>query len=285
MGLPMAANLLKAGYKVVVSDIATDRVESLVEKGAEKKDTPAEIASECNIIITMLPNGPEVEEVVMGQNGLLETVRNGAIIIDMSSIAPTVTLKLNRELKKKGVIFIDAPVSGGEPGAIAGKLAIMVGGPEKEIEQVRSILDKMGVSVVRVGDSGAGQTTKLVNQVLVALHIHAMGEAFILAAKAGVDIEAVFNAIKGGLAGSNVLDAKVPLLLERNFKPGFRIRLHRKDLNNALETAQSFGLNLPVTALVSQFINGLVGQDKGEDDHGGLVQAIETLNKTQIKNQ
>ena len=283
MGLPMADNLIKAGYQLAVNDINQDRLEAIKQKGAQSRPTPAQIAQQCQTIITMLPNGPEVEEVVLGPNGLLETVQAGTIVIDMSSIAPPVTLRLGAELDRKGAVFIDAPVSGGEPGAIAGQLAIMVGGPESAVEQVRPILEVMGASVVRVGALGAGQTTKLVNQILVALHIQAMGEAFVLAQKANVDPEAVFNAIKAGLAGSNVLNAKVPLVLDGNFKPGFRIRLHQKDLDNALATAKGLGLSLPATGLVAQIVNGLVGQGKGEDDHGGIVQAIEAANHVAIR--
>ena len=282
MGLPMARNLLKAGYEVVAHDIARDRVEMLVQDGADKRETPAEVAAMCRTMITMLPDGPEVEAVVLGRKGIIEEVQRRSIIVDMSSIAPPVALKVGEELRKKGATFIDAPVSGGEPGAAAGTLAIMVGGPKAAVEQVRPILDKMGRSVVRVGELGAGQTTKLVNQILVALHTHAMGEAFVLAVKAGVDPAAVFEAIKGGLAGSNVLNAKIPLVLNRDFKPGFRMRLHQKDLNNALSTAQKLGLSLPVTGIVSQFLNALVGQGKGDEDHGGLVQSIEMLNNLQI---
>ena len=283
MGLPMARNLLSAGYGLIVHDVATDRVEILVKEGAEQRATAARIASECDTIITMLPDGPEVEAVALGRNGLVDEVRKGSIVVDMSSIAPKVTLKVGAELRKKGATLIDAPVSGGEPGAKAGTLAIMVGGPAEAVEQVRPILEKMGKSVVRVGELGAGQTTKLVNQILVALHIHAMGEAFALAVKAGVEPAAVFDAIKGGLAGSNVLNAKIPLVLERNFKPGFRMRLHQKDLSNALSTAKELGLSLPVTAVVSQFLNHLVGEGKGDEDHGGLVQGIELLNGLEIK--
>jgi len=283
MGLPMARNLLKAGYGLIVHDIAADRVAILVKEGAERRETPAEIARGCETVITMLPDGPDVEAVALGRNGLVEGVHKGSIVVDMSSIAPRTTLKVGAELAKKGATLIDAPVSGGEPGAKAGTLAIMVGGPPDVVEHVRPILEKMGKSVVRVGELGAGQTTKLVNQILVALHIHAMGEAFALAVKAGVDPAAVFDAIKGGLAGSNVLDAKMPLVLSRDFKPGFRMRLHQKDLTNALATAKELGLSLPATAVVSQFLNRLVGQGKGEEDHGGLVQAIELLNDLQIR--
>ena len=285
MGLPMARNLLKAGYGVVAHDIAPDRVEMLVRDGADKRETPAEVAAACTTVITMLPDGPDVKQVVLGHDGIIEKVQERSIIVDMSSIAPPVTLKVGEELRKKGATLIDAPVSGGEPGAVAGTLAIMVGGPKAVFEQVRPVLNEMGRSAVRVGELGAGQTTKLVNQILVALHIHAMGEAFALAAKAGVDPAAVFEAIKGGLAGSNVLNAKIPLVLNRDFKPGFRMRLHQKDLNNALSTAQELGLSLPVTGVVSQFMNALVGQGKGDEDHGGLVQSVEMLNNLQITPQ
>ena len=283
MGAPMARNLLKAGYGLVVTDIDQGKVKLLVDAGAREAATAREAAKQCSTVIIMVPDGPDVEKVVYGEDGVLEGMQKDSIIIDMSSIAPPVTLAVGESIKAKGGVFIDAPVSGGEPGAIAGQLAIMAGGPQKEFDEVKPILEVMGKSVVRVGELGAGQTTKLVNQVLVALHIHAMGEAFILARKSGVDCENIFNAIKGGLAGSNVLNAKIPLVLQRNFKPGFRMRLHQKDLNNALKTAQELGLSLPVTGAVSQYLNGLVGQDKGDQDHGGLVQAIEQLNNCTIE--
>ncbi|MFC1650896.1 2-hydroxy-3-oxopropionate reductase [Candidatus Latescibacterota bacterium] len=283
MGKPMAKNLINAGYSLVVLDINTAAVGELVEMGAESAASPAEVAAKVNKIITMLPDGPQVDEVVLGANGVVENAGSGTALIDMSSISPTVTKKIAAGLAEKGARALDAPVSGGEPGAIAGQLAIMVGGPEDLFNNVKPIFDVVGKSAVLVGDAGAGQTCKLVNQILVGIHIEAMGEAFQLATKAGVDQMKVYEAIKGGLAGSNVLNAKVPLMLDRNFKPGFKINLHQKDLRNALEAASTMGLTLPVTNIVQGMIGDLVDDGKGNDDHGGIVQALEKTNGVTIK--
>ena len=283
MGKPMAKNLIKAGYKLVVLDINPGPIQELVSMGAAAADSPAAVAKVTTRIITMLPDGPDVEKVVLGKNGIIENATSETALIDMSSISPTVTKRIAEALKKKGARALDAPVSGGEPGAIAGQLAIMVGGPEDLFNEMKPVFQVVGKSAVLVGDIGAGQTTKLINQILVGIHIEAMGEAFLLATKAGVDQMKVFDAIKGGLAGSNVLNAKVPLVLTRNFKPGFKIRLHQKDLRNALEAAGALGLSLPVTEKVQEMINMLVKDGKGDDDHGGIVQALEKLNDTQIK--
>ena len=283
MGKPMAKNLIKAGYKLVVLDINPDPIQELVSMGAAVADSPAAVAKVTTRIITMLPDGPDVEKVVLGKNGIIENATSETALIDMSSISPTVTKRIAEALKKKGARALDAPVSGGEPGAIAGQLAIMVGGPEDLFNEMKPVFQVVGKSAVLVGDTGAGQTTKLINQILVGIHIEAMGEAFLLATKAGVDQMKVFDAIKGGLAGSNVLNAKVPLVLTRNFKPGFKIRLHQKDLRNALEAAGALGLSLPVTEKVQEMINMLVKDGKGDDDHGGIVQALEKLNDTEIK--
>jgi len=283
MGKPMAKNLIDAGYGLVVLDVNRAPVEELVAMGAKTAGTPAEVAGAVEKIITMLPDGPDVEKVILGPNGIIERATQKTALIDMSSISPTVTKKIAAALAKKGARALDAPVSGGEPGAIRGELAIMVGGPEGLFNEMKPVFDVLGKSAVLVGDAGAGQTTKLVNQILVGIHIEAMGEAFLLAAKAGVDPMKVYEAIKGGLAGSNVLNAKVPLVLQRNFKPGFKIRLHRKDLKNALEAASSLGLICPVTEMVQGMIDSLIARGKGEDDHGGIVQELEYRNKTEIK--
>jgi len=285
MGKPMAVNLLKAGYGLVVLDVNPDPVKELVGMGAEEASSPAAVASKVRRIITMLPDGPDVEEVVTGKNGIIETATDETVLIDMSSISPTVTKKIAAALAEKGARTLDAPVSGGEPGAIAGQLAIMAGGPEDLFEAAKPVFEVVGRSAVLVGDVGAGQTTKLVNQILVGIHIEAMGEAFLLATKAGVDQMKVYEAIRGGLAGSNVLNAKVPLMLDRNFKPGFKIRLHQKDLKNALEAAGTLGLDLPVTKSVQEMIGRLVDSGRGDDDHGGIVQALEDLNNVVIQPQ
>ena len=283
MGKPMAKNLINAGYKLVVNDINPRPMEELKGIGAETTDSPSEVAKRAKKIITMLPDGPEVEEVVTGENGILENATQETILIEMSSISPAVTSRIVEALAQKGARALDAPVSGGEPGAIKGQLAIMVGGPEDLFNEIKPVFDVLGQSAVLVGDTGAGQTTKLVNQILVGIHIEAMGEAFLLAVKSGVEPMKVFNAIRSGLAGSNVLNAKVPLVLDRNFKPGFKIKLHQKDLKNALEAARNLGLDLPVTKMVQDMITSLVQDGKGEEDHGGIVQAMEKKNSVVIQ--
>lgn len=283
MGKPMAKNLLKAGYSLVVYDINEKAVRELAGSGAEPAGSCKEVAQKSEIIITMLPNSPEVKEVVLGENGVLEGAKAGTILIDMSSIDPVVSQEIAAKVKQKGVIMLDAPVSGGEPKAIDGTLSIMVGGPADTFEQVKDILLKMGSSVVLVGDVGSGNVTKLANQIIVALNIAAVSEAMILATKAGVDPEKVFHAIRGGLAGSTVLDAKMPMILNRNFKPGFRIELHIKDLMNAMATAHQLGVPLPLTSQVLEMMYALKVDHKEKDDHSGLVQFYEKLVGIEVK--
>ena len=282
MGKPMAKNLINAGYSLIVLDINPGPIEELVAMGATAAGTPAEVTKQVKKVITMLPDGPDVEKVVMGENGVLEAATSDTMFVDMSSISPTVTNKIAAALEGKGARALDAPVSGGEPGAINGELAIMVGGPEDLFNEIKPIFDVLGKSAVLVGDTGAGQTTKLTNQILVGVHIQAMGEAFLLACKAGCDPIKVFDAIKGGLAGSSVLNAKVPMVVERNFKAGFKIVLHQKDLKNALEAASSLGLTLPVTSQVKGYVDALVDKGNGENDHGGIVQELEAQNNAEI---
>jgi 2-hydroxy-3-oxopropionate reductase len=283
MGKPMAKNLLKAGYSVIAYDIVPEAVKDLVDVGAEKGESSADVASKAEIIITMLPNSPHVKEVVLGKNGVLEGAKPGTILVDMSSIAPLASKEISEKAAEKGVVMLDAPVSGGEPKAIDGTLSIMVGGPEDAFKKVEDILKKMGASVVHIGEIGSGNTTKLANQIIVALNIAAMSEAMVLATKAGVDPEKVFQAIRGGLAGSTVLDAKVPLALQRNFKPGFRIELHIKDLMNALETGHGVGVPLPLTSQVMEIMQALKVDDKAGHDHGGIIQYFEKLAQIEVK--
>jgi 2-hydroxy-3-oxopropionate reductase len=283
MGKPMAKNLVAAGHTLVVHDIVEEPVAELVSAGASAAASPKEVAERCEIIITMLPNSPEVEEVVLGKNGVIEGIKSGAIVVDMSSIAPLVSQKVGAEIRKSGADLIDAPVSGGEPKAVDGTLAIMVGGSTDTFDKVKDILAVMGGSVTLVGDLGSGNTTKLANQIIVALNIAAMSEAMVLAKKANVDPERVFNAIRGGLAGSTVLDAKMPLVLDGNFKPGFRINLHIKDLSNAIETAHSVGVPVPLTSQVMEIMQALKVQGKEGDDHGGLIQYYEMIAKTEVR--
>ncbi len=283
MGKPMAKNLLKAGHKLVVYDIHDALVRELVEAGAAAGESPKEVASRNELIITMLPNSPHVKEAVLGKNGVIEGAKPGSVLIDMSSIAPLASREVAAKLASKGVEMLDAPVSGGEPKAIDGTLAIMVGGKEAVFEQVKDVLLKMGASAVLCGEIGAGNVTKLANQIIVALNIAAMSEAFVLAAKAGVDPERVFNAIKGGLAGSTVLNAKAPMVLEGNYKPGFRIELHIKDLQNALDTAHETGVPIPLTSQVMEMMQALKVDGKQAEDHGGLIQFYEKLAGVKVR--
>ena len=283
MGKPMARNLLKADYPLTVYDIVPDKAEEVVEAGAKAGSSSKEVAEKSEVIITMLPNSPDVKEAVLGKNGVLEGAKPGTILIDMSSIAPLASKEVAEKAKEKGVTVLDAPVSGGEPKAVDGTLAIMVGGPQETFDEVEDILSVMGVSVTRVGEIGSGNMTKLANQIIVALNIAAMSEAMVLAAKAGVNAEKVFQAIRGGLAGSTVLDAKMPLVLEGNFKPGFRIELHIKDLANALDTAHDVGVPVPLSSAVMEVMQALKVDGKGADDHGGIIQFYEKLAKVEVR--
>ena len=275
MGKPMAKNLLKAGYQLVVYDLNHDAIKELVNAGAKEGKSSDDVASQSEVIITMLPNSPDVKEVVLGKNGVIHSVKPGSVFIDMSSIAPLMSKEISEKLLQKGVVMLDAPVSGGEPKAIEGTLAVMVGGPEETFNKVKGILEVMGASVKLVGEIGSGNITKLANQIIVALNIAAIGEAMVLATKAGVDPEKVYQAIRGGLAGSTALDAKMPMILNGNFKPGFRIELHIKDLMNALETAKELEVPVSLTSRVLEIMNTLQGEGKGKDDHGGIIQYYE----------
>jgi 2-hydroxy-3-oxopropionate reductase len=283
MGKPMARNLLKAGYELVVFDVVPERMEELVQAGGAAGSSSKDVAARSEVIITMLPNSPHVREAVLGRDGVLEGAKPGTILVDMSSIAPLASQQIAARAQEKGVAMLDAPVSGGEPKAVAGTLAIMVGGPRETFEQVKDILGKMGASVTHVGDIGSGNITKLANQIIVALNIAAMSEAMVLATKAGVDPEKVFQAIRGGLAGSTVLDAKMPLALKGNFKPGFRIELHIKDLANALDTAHELGVPVPLSSAVMEVMQALKTDGKAGDDHGGIIQFYEQLAKIQVR--
>lgn len=282
MGKPMARNLLKAGYDLTVYDINKGPVKEVVEAGAREAADVREIGANCDIIMTMLPDSPHVKSVVLGEGGLIGTIREGSVFIDMSSINPVASQEISAELEKKGVKMLDAPVSGGEPKAIDGTLAFMVGGPQDVFDKCKPILEAMGSSVVRCGDIGAGNTTKLANQIIVALNIAAVSEAFMLAEKAGVDPQLVFEAIRGGLAGSTVMEAKAPMIMAGNFKPGFKIDLHIKDLNNALSAGHSVGSPLPLTAQVMEMLQVLRIDGCGQDDHSAIAKYYEKLANTKI---
>jgi len=283
MGKPMSRNLLKAGHSVVVYDVSPAPIAELVAAGAKAATSSRDAASQGDVIITMLPDGPEVEAAVLGPGGVLEGASKGSVVVDMSSISPVVAQKVGSACAAKGVDFLDAPVSGGEPKAIEGTLAIMVGGDAKIFEQVQPILQNMGASVTLTGPVGAGNVTKLANQIMVACNIAAMGEALTLATRAGLDPEVVFNAVKGGLAGSTVLNAKAPMVISRNFQPGFRIALHQKDLRNELLAAESMKVSLPLTSTVQQMLMALMNDGKGNLDHSAIVMFLEEMAGIEIK--
>ena len=283
MGKPMAKNLLKAGYELVVYDINQDAVNEVVAAGAKSAPTSKDVAAQSEVVITMLPNSPHVKAAVLGENGVLEGAKPGLVLIDMSSIAPLASQEIAAAVAKKGVEMLDAPVSGGEPKAIDGSLSIMVGGNKDLFDRSTELLSKMGKSVVLCGDVGAGNTTKLANQIIVALNIAAVSEAFVLATKAGVDPELVFNAIRGGLAGSTVMEAKAPMIMAGNFKPGFKIDLHIKDLANAIETGHDVGVPLPLTASVMEILQALKVDGKGQNDHSGIAMYYEKLAKVEAR--
>jgi 2-hydroxy-3-oxopropionate reductase len=283
MGKPMSKNLLKAGHQLVVYDVVAAPVAEVAAAGATAASSAKDAAAQVEIVITMLPDGPDVERAVLGPGGVLEGARHGTIVVDMSSISPLVAQKVGKACVDRGVHFLDAPVSGGEPKAIDGSLAIMVGGDAAIFEKVKPILASMGSTVTLTGAVGAGNVTKLANQIMVACNIAAMGEALVLATKAGLDPEVVFNAVKSGLAGSTVLNAKAPMVIGRNFKPGFRIKLHQKDLRNALLAAESMKVPLPLTSLVQQMIMSLMNEGKGDLDHSAIVNYIEDGARAEVK--
>lgn len=277
MGKPMAGNLLRAGYQLVVCNRSQGAVQELVAAGAEAAPSPREVGARCGVIVTMLPNSPHVKEVVLGPNGILEGAKPGTVIVDMSSISPLAAREIAATAAEKGIEMLDAPVSGGEPKAIDGTLSIMVGGKQEVFDRCFELLSTLGTSVVHCGDIGAGNVTKLANQIMVALNIAAMSEALVLGAKAGVAPETIYRAVRGGLAGSMVLDAKAPMVLNGNFKPGFRIELHLKDLANALETGHEVGVPLPLTSQVMEIMQALKVDGRADHDHGGIIQFYEKL--------
>ena len=281
MGKPMAKNLLKAGYDLTVSDLNQASVDEIVAAGA-KAATNAEIGETCDVVLTMVPNSPQVKAVMLGEDGVAAHMKPGSVFIDMSSINPVASKEIAAELAKRGIEMLDAPVSGGEPKAIDGTLSFMVGGKQEVFDQYKDILGAMGTSVVRCGDVGAGNTTKLANQIIVASNIAAVAEGFMLAKKAGVDPNKVYAAIRGGLAGSTVMDAKGPMMLSNNTKPGFKIDLHIKDLNNAVETGHAVGSPLPITAVVMEILQNLHADGMGQCDHSAIAKFYEKLAKEDL---
>jgi 2-hydroxy-3-oxopropionate reductase len=282
MGKPMAKNLLKAGYTdLLVNDRNQSVIDEVVAAGATFATQP-EIGQQCDLVLTMLPNSPQVKEVMLGETGVASYMRPGTVFIDMSSINPVASKEIAAVLAEKNIEMLDAPVSGGEPMAISGTLSFMVGGKKEVFDEYKPVLSAMGSSIVHCGDIGAGNTTKLANQIIVACNIQALAEALTLAQKAGVDPALVFEAIKGGLAGSNVMNAKAPMMIAGNDKPGFKIDLHIKDLNNALDCAHSVGAPVPMTAEVQEILQWLHNHEGGQKDHSAIAQYYETLTGIKI---
>lgn len=282
MGRPMARNLVAAGVQVVVSDLNQAAVDDLVSAGAAA-GSYAEIGESCDVIITILPNGAIVQDVLFGENGVASTLTVGKLVCDMSSVTATESQTCYNRLKEIGVGFVDAPVSGGEPGAIAGTLAIMCGGDEQDYEAMRPYFDILGSSAMLIGPSGSGSVTKLANQVIVNLNIAAVSEALVLATKCGADPMKVYKAIRGGLAGSAVLDAKAPMMCARNFVPGGKISINHKDIKNVLATAHSVDVPMPFTAQLFEVQQALKVGGHMNDDHGGYVQYWEQLAGVEVK--
>jgi 2-hydroxy-3-oxopropionate reductase len=282
MGRPMAHNLLKAGYSLVVLNRHQEVTDELTAKGARSAQTPKEVAAQCDVLITMLPDSPQVEEVITGPNGALEGLREGQIVIDMSTISPIVTRNLAARLAERKVAMLDAPVSGGDKGAIAGTLSIMVGGDEAVFQRCHPIFEALGKTIVHVGASGAGQVVKACNQIVVGLTFEAVSEALIVGAKAGVDPSKILQVLGGGLAANRVMDLRGESMIQHNFAPGFRIRLHHKDLGIALATAKAYGAVVPGTAMVDQMLASLEANGRGDLDHSALLTHLEDLANFQI---
>lgn len=277
MGRPMAANLLEAGHDLVVYNPSPAAVEELVGRGAKAAGNPAEVAGQAEVVMIMVPDSPQVEEVMLGEDGVLSTAADGQLVIDLSSIAPASAASIAEQARERGVRFLDAPVSGGEQGAIDGTLSIMVGGEAADFDAAKSLLDVLGKTVIHVGPPGAGQTVKLANQMLVGGIIELVSEAFVLLEASGVDLAAAVQVLAGGLAGNAILDKKAAGMLAHEFDPGFRIDLHHKDLTNALAAARDLGVAVPVTAVVAQLLIALRAMGRGGLDHTAVLTLIEDL--------
>ena len=284
MGKPMAKNLLKAGYQVCVNDFHKEAVEELVAAGATAGANNAEVAKGVDVVITMVPNSPNVRAALLGENGVAEGADKDTVVIDMSSIDPVESKKIAAELKERtGMEMLDCPVSGGEPKAIDGTLSIMCGGKKEVFDKYTDLLKAMGSSVVYVGEIGSGNVAKLANQMVVAANIGICAEAMTFAKKMGTDPELVYQAIRGGLAGSTVMDAKVPMMLAGNYKPGFRIDLHIKDLNNALNAAHAISSPVPLTGQLMEIMQGLKADGYDKEDHSSIVKYYEKIANTTVE--
>ena len=282
MGRPMTKNLLKAGVEVYATDLNEDAVKEVVSAGAKAADYET-IGAECPIVITMVPNGQIVQSILFGDHGVASTLKKGSLVCDMSSVTPTESQTCYKKLKEQGVAFVDAPVSGGEVGAVAGTLAIMAGGDEEDFNRMKPVFDILGSSAILIGPSGSGSTAKLCNQMIVNNTIAVVSEAFVFATKAGADPAKVFQAIRGGLAQSTIMDQKIPMILERNFKPGGPIRINHKDIKNCVNAAHAMDVPIPYTAQLYEILQTLKIHGHMNDDHGGIVQYFEKLADCEVR--
>lgn len=282
MGGPMAKNLLQEGHELVLYNRTREKAEELAGDGAEVAGSPKEAAQQSDIIVTMLPDSPQVEEVLAGEDGVFEGVNEGALIVDMSTISPVATRELAQRAQERGASMLDAPVSGGDVGARQGTLSIMAGGSEEDFGRAKPLFEVMGKTITHVGPVGAGQTAKACNQIIVALNIEAVSEALVLGSKAGVDPAKILDALSGGLAGSAVMEAKREKMLGHDFDPGFRVELHHKDLGIALAAGREYGVPLPVTAILDQMLDSLKAKGRGDRDHSAILTLIEDLAQHEI---
>jgi 2-hydroxy-3-oxopropionate reductase len=277
MGKPMARNLLKAGYPLVVHSRSRGPVDEIVKAGARAATSPRDVAAQCEVLITMLPNSPDVEQVALGKDGIVEGARRGLVLVDMSTISPIVSLKVGEALAPRGVTMLDAPVSGGEKGAIDAALSIMVGGDKATFDSVLPIFQAMGKTITLLGPLGMGGFTKLANQIIVAVNLTALAEALTLGKKAGLDRELLLTALGGGLAGSKCLDQKKANYLAGAYNPGFKVDLHFKDLGLIMESARALGVPLPATAVVQELFSAMRVKGRGGLDHSGIITLLEDL--------
>ena len=282
MGKPMAQNLSKAGYPLAVYARRPDMMDPLVSMGATACENPQDVAAQSDIIFTIVSDTPDVEQVILGEKGVIEGAQAGSVVVDMSTISPSATRHMAELLAKKGIQMLDAPVSGGEQGAIDGTLSIMVGGKEETFQTVLPLFEVMGKNIVHVGEHGAGQVTKACNQIVIAQTLVAVSEAFILARVSGADPAKVRAALLGGFAGSRVLETHGQRILDHNFKPGFKARLHQKDMRISMEAAHEMGIALPGASLAAQYLNALIGEGLGEEDSSAVATILEKVSGVTI---
>ena len=283
MGKPMARNLLKAGYPLTVHNRSRANVDALSREGAVRAESPRHVVDASEIIITMLPDSTDVESVALGPDGLIEGGHEGQLLIDMSTINPLVSQKIGKELATKSVAMLDAPVSGGEPGAIEGILSIMVGGEASDFERAQPLFEVMGRTITHMGSLGSGGFTKLANQIIVAINLTAIGEALVFGARSDVNPRKMIQALSGGMAASRCLEQKSEKILSGDFAPGFKIDLHQKDLGLVQAAAASLGVPIPTTALVQQFLRAMQARAQGGDDHSAIIQFFEELAGTEVR--